>query len=138
MRLQYVWIGFNMILVCILVFTLCAGKHTISLVHSRTVWKVPKYGVFSGLYFPVFELNTGKCGPEKTPYLDTFHAVSYSFHIQITDHAKYSTLVNFTWWLPRKKFYAFGQFKIIDKNFYFSWIWVYKVIFLGAECVWCL
>ena len=29
-----------------------------------------KYRVFSGLYFPVF-------GPEKTPYLDTFHAVHY-------------------------------------------------------------
>ena len=24
-------------------------------------------------YFPAFGLNTGKCGPEKTPYLDTFH-----------------------------------------------------------------
>ena len=23
----------------------------------------------------LFELNTGKKGPEKTPYLDTFHAV---------------------------------------------------------------
>ena len=43
-----------------------------------------KYGVFSGPYFPVFWLNkeiysvnpnTGKYGPEKTPYLDTFHAV---------------------------------------------------------------
>ena len=31
------------------------------------------YGVFSGPYFPVFELNIGKYGPEKTPYLDTFH-----------------------------------------------------------------
>ena len=30
---------------------------------------------FSGPCFPVFELNTGKYGPEKTPYLDTFHAV---------------------------------------------------------------
>ena len=50
-----------------------------------------KYGVFSGPYFPAFGLNTeiylripqtsvfspnaGKCGPEKTPYLDTFHTV---------------------------------------------------------------
>ena len=30
--------------------------------------KVSKYVVFSGPYFPVF-------GPEKTPFLDTFHAV---------------------------------------------------------------
>ena len=27
------------------------------------------------LYFPVFRLNTGKYGPEKTPYLSTFHVV---------------------------------------------------------------
>ena len=32
-------------------------------------WKVSKYKVFSGSYFPVF-------GPEKTLYLDTFHAIS--------------------------------------------------------------
>ena len=37
-----------------------------------TVWKVSKYGVFSGPYFPVFSLNTRNYGPEKTPYLDTF------------------------------------------------------------------
>ena len=34
-----------------------------------------KYGIFSGPYFPVFELNTGKYGPEKTQYLDSFHTV---------------------------------------------------------------
>ena len=33
-----------------------------------TVWRVSKYGVLSGPYFPVF-------GPEKAPYLGTFHAV---------------------------------------------------------------
>ena len=35
-----------------------------------------KYGVFSGPNLPVFGMNTGKYGPEKTPYLNTFHAVS--------------------------------------------------------------
>ena len=44
--------------------------------NTHSVWKVSKYGFFSGPYFPVFELNTRKYGPEKTPYLDTFHAVS--------------------------------------------------------------
>ena len=34
-----------------------------------------KYGVFSGPYFSVFGLNAEKYGQEKTPYLDTFHAV---------------------------------------------------------------
>ena len=52
-----------------------------------------KYGVISGPYFPVFGLymdfifrlylsvispNTGKYGPEITPYLNTFHAVLIS------------------------------------------------------------
>ena len=36
-----------------------------------------KYRVFSGPYFPVFSPNTGKYGPEKTPYLDTFHAKNW-------------------------------------------------------------
>ena len=31
--------------------------------------------VISGSYFPVFSPNTGKYGPEITPYLDTFHEV---------------------------------------------------------------
>ena len=48
-----------------------------------------KYGVFPGPYFPAFGLkteryevslvfnpNAGKYGPEKTPDLDTFHAVN--------------------------------------------------------------
>ena len=34
-----------------------------------------KCGVFSGPYFPVFELNTGKCGLEKTQCLDTIYAM---------------------------------------------------------------
>ena len=34
-----------------------------------------KYRVVSGSYFPVFSPNTGKYGPEITPYLKTFHAV---------------------------------------------------------------
>ena len=52
--------------------------------HS-TLHEVSKYGVFSGPYFPAFGLDTespnaGKYGLEKTPYLDTFHAVPASIH----------------------------------------------------------
>ena len=36
-----------------------------------SAWKVFKYGVFSGPYFPTFR-------PEKKPHLDTFHAVIIS------------------------------------------------------------
>ena len=48
------------------------------MINYHIAWKLSKYGVFSGLYFPVFGLNTKKCGPEKTPYLDNFYAVSGS------------------------------------------------------------
>ena len=41
----------------------------------RDTWQVSKYGAFSDPYFPVFSPNTGKYGPEKTPYLDTFHTL---------------------------------------------------------------
>ena len=44
--------------------------------HNSALREVYKYGVFSGPCFPVFGLNTGKYGPEKTPYLDIFRAVS--------------------------------------------------------------
>ena len=37
-------------------------------IYSQTAWKLSKYGIFSGPHFPVFE-------PEKTRYLDNFHAV---------------------------------------------------------------
>ena len=54
-----------------------------------SMWNVSKYRVFYGPYFPAFGLNIfvslriqsecGKIGrPEKTPYLDTFHAVKYA------------------------------------------------------------
>ena len=45
-----------------------------------TVWKVSKYGVFSG-HLSVFSPYTGKYRPEKTQYLDTFHAVIVSSHL---------------------------------------------------------
>ena len=52
------------------------------MVVAITVGKVSKYGVSSGPYFPVFSPNTGQCGPEKTLYLDTVHAV-YDFYIRV-------------------------------------------------------
>ena len=59
----------------------------------NTAWKVSNYGVISDPYIPVFGLNTeiyisvfspntGKCGPEITPYLDTFQAVQVSHYME--------------------------------------------------------
>ena len=51
-----------------------------------TAAKLSKCGVISGPYFPVFGLNTGKCEPEITPYLDTFHTVF--FHREELDETR--------------------------------------------------
>ena len=42
-----------------------------------TAWKVSKYVVIFGPYFPVFGLNTGKYKPGISTYLDTFYAMEY-------------------------------------------------------------
>ena len=73
---------------------------------TQTVWKVSKFEAFSGPYFPAFGLNTGKYGPEKTPYLDTFHAIKVynSANISILDKQMFcinSTKIVtswVTWW----------------------------------------
>ena len=45
-------------------------RKSVSCSYTHTAWKASKYGVISGP-------NTGKYGPEITPYLDTFCALSY-------------------------------------------------------------
>ena len=71
-----------------------------------TAWKVSKYGVFSGPYFPefglnisVFSPNAGKYGPEKTLYMDTFHAVlleAFATHINyLPTNTEYMSILYF-------------------------------------------
>ena len=57
-----------------------------------TAWKVFKYGVFSGP-------NTGIYGPEKTSYLDTFHAVYFHLFVQrlLAFHFDFKNI--FSWFL---------------------------------------
>ena len=52
-----------------------SATHINSPKSTLTAWKVFKYGFISVPYFLVFQLSTGKYGPEINPYLDTFHAV---------------------------------------------------------------
>ena len=62
--------------------------------NSQEITKVPRtpfftehlrwlllYGISSGPYFPVFSPNTGKYGPEKTPYLDIFHELQITVDV---------------------------------------------------------
>ena len=59
-------------------FLLCDNYDKLEFTQLYSAWKLSKYGVFSSPYFPVFSPNTGKYGPEITPYLDNFHAVNAS------------------------------------------------------------
>ena len=63
---------------------------TVFLKSTHTAWNVAKYGVFSGPYFPVFGLNTGNYGPEKSLYLDTFHAVKLFSGVYRINHRSHS------------------------------------------------
>ena len=62
-----------------------------------TKWKMSKYGVISGLYFPIFSPNTGKYGPEIIRYLDTFHVVIDLFLPNISILHSLKTWGGFTW-----------------------------------------
>ena len=63
-----------------------------------------KYGVFSGL-------NTGKYGPEKTPYLDTFHTVSWKQLMTDNTNIVVMTEMYFT---DQNTIFEFNIFLIID------------------------
>ena len=74
-----------------------------------------KYGVFSGP-------NTGKYGPEKTPYLDTFHAVKGDIAVTLLNFVDVSSDLLFymekrffdtqSSWIPfRKTFTKFYEGK---------------------------
>ena len=61
---------------------------------STTTWKVSKYGVISGPHFTVFSPDTGKYGPQITPYLGTFRAVDMQwFQPKIQIEFQFSYLV---------------------------------------------
>ena len=57
-----------------------------------TLSKVSKYGVFLvRILFYFFSSNTGKYGPEKTPYLDKFHSVNHQvFFKKLLGHEHFS------------------------------------------------
>ena len=69
---------------------------------QSTPSKVSKYGVFTGPYFPAFGLNTGKYGLEKTPNLNTFHAVELlDYDLQIWKYDWMNLSFDFPYFQPR-------------------------------------
>ena len=55
----------------------CVPPDFVAQINNSLHEKCPNTEFFSGPYFPVFNPNTGKYGPEKSPYLDTFHSVNF-------------------------------------------------------------
>ena len=118
-------------------------------------WKVSKYGVISGLYFPVFGLNTeiyrpntGKYGLEIAPYLDTFHAVSrfymsisiiWIFRLFITEAWRQNLFnaIPFSLALTNWQYTVFPQTWVTCSNFFaFSLSWTAKFL-KSFKVLWC-
>ena len=116
---------------------------------TNTAWKVSKCGVFSGPYIPlftpylsVFSQNAGIYGPEKTPYLDTFHAVQLYLNIaticcvpRTSGNWPLRPLTNF-----RELQQIFYEILILRRS-YSTWVWIegakfslklYKILNLGT------
>ena len=60
---------------------MCTHKHCVKIVQIRSFFLVSISRHLDWIrryaeYLSVFSSNAGKYGPEKTPYLDTFHAVN--------------------------------------------------------------
>ena len=117
---QFAFLFFLFFLHCIILHHL----HQNSTNHC-TAWKESKYGVFSSLYFPVFGLNIGKWspnkgkyGPEKTPYLDTFHAVLKSVHFSKTTNQNVigNPLMFFCLSLISSLFFTFLNFTCVSMD----------------------
>ena len=62
----------------------------------------------------VFSPNTGKYGPENTPYLDTFHAVLVSVLTDVDKQYFYVMLMRNT----RVKYFTAQEMKIFIKDFF--------------------
>ena len=97
---------------CVLTF-----ENWIASWHCITVWNVSKYGDFSG---PYFSPNAGKYGPEKTLYLDTFHAV-YIIYICITkvwDHLCYGIPFLVSLLIQKINVFLYGLFGCGSKRYW--------------------
>ena len=112
-----------------------------------TAWKVLKYGFFLIRIFPhfdwirrdtpylsVFSPNVGKDEPEKTPYLDTFHAVVF-FNPSgtVTHKSKISYLILVHWIVNIWQTHILTEF---NKSSSLQVLWKIGVLKNFAETPW--
>ena len=102
---------------------------------GNTVWKVSKYGVFSGPYFPAFGMNTEKYGvslciqskcrkirTRKTPNTDIFQAVELVWPKEqhhLKSWVKLKALIQRNFWVLFKTYVFKSIFKIKSNSNHF-------------------
>ena len=82
--------------------------------------KMSQYGVFSGLYFPVFSPNKGTHGPEKTQYLNTFNFLESSSNVLKRNYQGKKILA-----LP----YFIDKWQVNIYIYIYTYIYIYMYIF---------
>ena len=95
-----------------------------------------KYGVFSRPIFSVFSPNAGNYGPEKTAYLDTFHAVnnkpnnnSFKNKIENIWYKAYIAKTSATQGISRERLYDKLCLESLgDNNGVGNWNFFYKIV----------
>ena len=81
------------------------------------VWKISKYRVFSGSYLDIFSPNTGKYGPEKNPYLYTFHRLFPWIYCLLRERLFSNTFKMF----PIKRRQVLGEIPPLWKKHSLTW-----------------
>ena len=87
------------------------------------------YGVFSGPHFPVYSPNTRKNGPEKTPYLDTFHALKKK------TLSNWEQLVEYSYFFFFEETTAMAVFRIQETKFKYTLLFYKQRNFFKAASV---
>ena len=64
---------------------------------KNAIWTISHFSLLPLFtYLSVFSPNAGKYGPEKTPYLDTFHVVLISDLMRMSDCVTLHSIMNIT------------------------------------------
>ena len=110
----------------------------LNLVIRNNAWKVSKYRVFSGPYFPAFELNTERCGVFRYVYVSEYERYVFSPHAgncgpeknSVFGHFSRSVSVFRTLNLCRLK--PFNYFRKTLHLRYLKWFWMRHQAFLAS------
>ena len=87
---------------------------TFSRILEKYVWKNSFLEKFERTSFTEYLQNTGKYGPEKTPYLDTLYAVVFSGLRQFLARESPLKMMGNTFYFTLKALFVFKMFKVLS------------------------